>query len=299
MSLKTKGIIAGIIAAVCYGTNPLGVLYLYQEGLNTVSTVFYRYLTAIVMLAVIMIFKGDDFKITKRELLATSFLGVFFGLSSLMLYESFNYMDAGVASTVLFSYPVMVAVIMATFFHERISLTTILSLLLALGGIIMLSKGGGNSNVSMTGIILVICSSLTYAVYIVSVNRADVKMNPIKFTFFIAVFALLMFVGYSFFGQNNSIQILTSGKSWFWAAFLGFFPTVISLIFMNVSIKLVGSTPAAIIGALEPLTAVIIGCCVFSEAFSSKLFLGIVLILSSVILIAGGKKKVIGQSKCQ
>lgn len=290
MSNKAKGIIAGIIAAVCYGTNPLGVLYLYQGGLNTVSTVFYRYLAAIVILAVVMLFKGDNFKITKHEALVTSLLGVFFGASSLTLYASFNYMDAGVASTILFCYPVMVSVIMAVFFHEHISLQMVLSLVLALSGILLLSKGGQGSVVSVTGVALVILSSLTYAVYIVSVNRTKIKMDNFKMTFFVAVFALLLFVFYSFFDADNHLQLLPDMKCVFWAAFLGLFPTVVSLIFMNLSIKLVGSTPAAIMGAIEPVTAVFIGVCVFDEQFTTKLFIGIVLILSAVMLIiAKGK----------
>ena len=283
MSTKTKGIIFGIIAAVCYGANPLGVLFLYKEGLNTVSTVFYRYFTAVLMLAVALVLKGENFKITKRELGVSALLGVFFGISSLALYASFNYTDAGVASTILICYPVMVSVIMAVFFHEKVSLTTVAALLLSSGGILLLSKGGGN--VSMTGVLLVVLSSLSYAIYIVAVNRMKVKISNVKLTFFITLFATPMFVLYSFFGEGNALQILPNMTAVFWAVFLGFFPTVLSLVFMNVSIKLAGSTPAAVTGALEPVTAVIIGVCVFGEAFSLKLLGGILLILSAVLLI--------------
>ena len=241
MSTKTKGIIFGIIAAVCYGTNPLGVLFLYKEGLNTVSTVFYRYFMAVLMLAVALVLKGENFKITKRELGISALLGVFFGISSLALYASFNYTDAGVASTILFCYPVMVSVIMAVFFHEKVSLVTVTALLLSSSGILLLSKGGGN--VSMTGVLLVVLSSLSYAIYIVAVNRMKVKISNVKLTFFITLCATPMFVLYSFFGEGNALQILPNISAVFWAAFLGFFPTVLSRVFMNVSIKLSGTMP--------------------------------------------------------
>lgn len=283
MSSKTKGVLCGIIAAICYGTNPLGVLYLYQEGLNAVSTVFYRYLAAVLLLAVALVAKGENFKISRRELSIAALLGVFFGASSLTLYASFNYMDAGLASTILFCYPVMVSVIMAVFYHEKVSLTTIIALVLSSSGIVLLSKGDGN--VSMTGVILVVVSSLAYAIYIVAVNRWKVTVSNVKLTFFITLFATPMFVVYSFFGEGNSLQMLPSMTAVLWAVFLGLFPTVLSLVFMNVSIKLAGSTPAAVTGALEPVTAVIIGVCIFGEAFSLKLLFGILLILSAVLLI--------------
>ena len=73
-------------------------------------------------------------------------------------------MDAGIASTILFLYPVLVAVIMAVGFHEKVSRITMLSILLAFTGIAMLYKGGGEP-LSFLGVALVFLSSLCYAVY--------------------------------------------------------------------------------------------------------------------------------------
>jgi len=282
MNTKLKGILAGIFAAVCYGTNPLGAKFMLQDGLNNMSTVFYRYVFAVLILAVTLKFSGHSFKITKRELGITAFLGFFFSLSSLTLYASFSYMDAGLASTILFCYPVMVAVIMVLMFHEKLTFTTIASLVLAISGILLLSKG---NNSSTLGVILVILSSLTYSVYIVSVNRMKLKLDNLQLTFWVSVFGLITIALASLFGSNNHLQPLPSIASTGWAFMLGLVPTVLSLIFMNIAIKEAGSTPAAIMGALEPVTAVMIGHFVFDEAFTIKLLIGIILILTAVMLI--------------
>lgn len=282
MNTKLKGILAGIFAAVCYGTNPLGAKFMLQDGLNNMSTVFYRYVFAVLILAVTLKFSGHSFKITKRELGITAFLGFFFSLSSLTLYASFSYMDAGLASTILFCYPVMVAVIMVLMFHEKLTFTTIASLVLAISGILLLSKG---NNSSTLGVILVILSSLTYSVYIVSVNRLKLKLDNLQLTFWVSVFGLITIALASLFGSNNHLQPLPSIASTGWAFMLGLVPTVLSLIFMNIAIKEAGSTPAAIMGALEPVTAVMIGHFVFDEAFTIKLLIGIILILTAVMLI--------------
>ena len=115
MSEKSKGTLCGIVAAVSYGMNPLGALSLYRAGINTNSVLFYRYALAAVLLAALLLVQKTSLRITRREFSVLGLLGVMFAVSSLTLFMSFHYMDAGIASTLLFVYPVMVAVIMAIF----------------------------------------------------------------------------------------------------------------------------------------------------------------------------------------
>ena len=116
MNLKVKGTILGIVSAVSYGTNPLGALFLYQEGLNSNSVLFYRFSLAAVVLACILFIQKQSFRLSRKEVKALCLLGILFAVSSLTFYTSFHHMDAGIASTLLFVYPIMVAVIMSLFF---------------------------------------------------------------------------------------------------------------------------------------------------------------------------------------
>ena len=116
MNVKLRGTLCGVGAAVFYGTNPLGAMNLYQDGISANSTLFYRFGLAIVMLGVMMLVQRKKFGVTRSELLLLAILGMFMGSSSASLFISFNYMDVGIASTLLFVYPVMVAVIMALLF---------------------------------------------------------------------------------------------------------------------------------------------------------------------------------------
>ena len=106
-SNKVKGFAAGIVAAVCYGTNPLGTLELYGDGFNSSSVLIYRYLLAVLMFAVVMLFRKESFKVKWGHLIRLGVLGCMFSLSSATLYVSFHYMAAGIASTILFVYPIM------------------------------------------------------------------------------------------------------------------------------------------------------------------------------------------------
>lgn len=288
-SNKVKGFAAGIIAAVCYGTNPLGTLELYADGFNSGSVLTYRYLLAVVMFAVVMLFRRESFLVRPGHLIRLAFLGVIFSLSSATLYVSFHYMAAGIASTLLFVYPIMTAVMMTVFFHEKVTWTTTIAILLAVSGVGLLYQGDGNEKLSTAGFALVMTSSLLYATYIISVNRWTAPMSNVKFTFYILVFGLLTMLVYSYIA-DEPIQMLHTPKQWLCAAQLALLPTVLSLFFMTISINYIGSTPAAIMGALEPVTAVIIGCLVFGESFSLQLAVGIAAILAGVTLIILRKK---------
>ena len=283
MSLQTKGVILAIISAICYGMNPLGALFLYEEGLNVNSVIFYRFIFASILLAIFMIIKKDSFYLKFKEIILLALLGLLFGISAISLFNSFLYMDAGLASTVLFIYPIFVAIIMALFFKEKNSIITILSIIFAFLGVVLLYESDG-ANVSNFGIFLVIVSSLCYAIYIVIINQY-LKLSALKVTFYSMLFCTITILIHSFFDSSLNIMPLVNFNMWFYTIFLALVPTIISLLFLIKAIQLIGSTSASILGALEPLTAVLIGVYVFNEKITFWLVIGIVFILFGVILI--------------
>jgi len=290
MNSKVKGTIAGVVAAICYGTNPLGAKFLYADGINTNTVLTHRFGLAMIILCVIMLVKKMSFKITKREFGILASLGVLFAASSMTLYSSFLHMDAGIASTLLFVYPMMVALIMTVCFKEKLTWVTVTSILLAFAGIFMLNGANGEGTLNAIGVILVMVSSLTYAIYIVIINRTQIKMSSIKLTFYVLLFCVSCIIIHSFFKPETHLMLLTTPRQYGFALMLAVVPTIMSLVLMTISIRDIGSTPSAILGALEPLTAVMIGIFVFKEAFTLRLAGGIVLILSGVLLIILGKK---------
>ncbi len=288
MNTKLKGTVCGIVAAISYGTNPLGAMNLYKDGISANSTIFYRFGLAALILAAMMVVQRKSFAVTRRELLILAVLGVLMGSSSSSLYFSFYFMDVGIASTLLFVYPVMVAVIMATLFKEKVTASTVVSIALSLAGITLLYHGGDGATLSTMGVMLVMVSSLTYAVYIVIVNKSSLRLSSVKLTFYVLVFGVMTILAYTA-AMGQHIQMLTTPAQWGYAAMLALVPTVISLVLMVIAVHDIGSTPTAIMGALEPLTAVAIGVMCFGEDFTARLATGIVLILAAVILIIAGK----------
>jgi len=285
---KLIGTLAGIAAAVCYGTNPLGALKLYEQGMQTNSVLFFRFGLAWVIIAIVMLFRKESLKVTRQEFTALTGLGLLFIVSSLTLYLSFHYMAAGVASTILFTYPVMTAVIMAVFFHERITWATVCSLVLSTVGVVMLYWSDRSGTLSTIGVILVLASALSYALYIILVNRSNLQMSSFKINFYVLLYCTLGMLVYSLIA-GLPLTLPQNATSWFYVGWLAIVPAIFALVLMVYAAKYVGSIATAILGALEPLTAVLIGIFVFNEPFTLNLAIGIVLILGAVVIIAGRK----------
>jgi len=285
---KLIGTLCAIGAAVCYGTNPLGALNLYAEGMNTPSVLFCRFGMAWIIIAGVMGVKAlrgkESLRVTGRELRTLLALGLLFIGSSLTLYLSFHHMPAGVASTILFTYPVMTAAIMVLFFRERLRWGMALSILLSLVGVLLLYWGDAGGTLSLLGVVLVLVSALTYALYIVVVDKSPLAMSSFKINFYVLFCCAVGMALFALF-SGQSLMMPPTPRAWLWVGWLAVVPAIMALVMMVYAAKYLGSTPTAILGALEPTTAVLIGIFVFGEPFGPRLLVGILLILAAVTLV--------------
>ena len=282
---KFKGFINGALASISYGTNPLFALPMYKLGMETNSILFYRYLFAAIIYGFCLnFFKKVSLKLTLKEFFCIAVMAVLFSLSSITLFESFKYLDSGIACTILFVYPIMVALISTIFFKEKLNKTSISAMFIALFGIFLLN-GGINGNLNLTGVLWVLASALVYAIYIILVKNLEPikKIKYEKLTFYVMSFGVLVFAfNLDFCTKLQSInnwQVLACTIG------LAIFPTIISIETINVAIRLIGPTTTAILGALEPLTAIFFGLLLFGEVLSLNSALGIILIITGVLLI--------------
>lgn len=287
MNVKAKGYILGIIAAATYGMNPLFALPLYKAGMDPDSVLFFRYLFAIPVLGIMIKARGRNFRLQRKEILPLMIMGILVACSSLALFQSYNYMGAGIASTLLFVYPIMVALIMAFAFKEKLTLQTMLCILLALAGIGLLYKSGDGTTLSLTGVVLVLVSALSYAIYIVGVNRPMLRdIATLKLTFYVLLFGMVLFLVRVDFGK--SLHMVDTWYLWGNLLALAVFPTAISFLCTTQAIQYIGATLTAILGALEPLTAVFFGVVVFGESLTMRVGCGILLIIFAVTIIIAG-----------
>lgn len=286
MSRNLKGILCGAISATSYGTNPLFALPLFASGIGVNSVLFYRYFTAVVIyFSVLKFIKKVSLKLALNELIPIIILASLFSASSLTLFTAFRYIESGIACTILFIYPILVALIMNIFYKEKITKTTITALILTSIGILLLYNGKLNQPLSITGVKYILLSALSYALYIVFVKemKSINKLSSEKMSFYVMLFSLPVYIyNLKFLTQ---LQWIDNPMLWLNVLGLAIFPTIVSIETINVAIKLIGSTFTAILGALEPLTAIFIGVILFNETLTTRIICGIVAILTGVTLI--------------
>lgn len=290
VSQRAKGYVLGAIAAATYGMNPLFAVPLYEDcGMNADSVLFLRYLFALPLLAAMLLLRGRSLKPVKGTLAPLALLGGLVALSSLGLFLSYNYMNSGIASTLLFVYPIMVAVIMAVFYRERLSTQTIVCILVATGGIALLYKSEDGQSISLIGTMWVFISALAYAIFIVGVNLKRIKSVPtLQLTFYTLLFGISLFVV-----RLLTVEELTLPTKWYyWGNVVGLavFPTAISFVCTTRAIQLIGSTPTAILGALEPVVAILIGVTVLGQWLSPRETVGLAMIIGAVTAVIAGSK---------
>lgn len=285
---RLHGFILGAVAAITYGMNPLFAVPLYQQGMNADSVLLFRYIVAIPIVAAMLLLRGRNLRLPKHSVLSLVFLGLVVAISSLGLFMSYNYMNSGIASTLLFIYPIMVAVIMAAFYHERITLRLVSCIAVALFGIALLYKNDQGVTLSLTGSVLVAVSALSYAIYLVAVNNKKLREIPtLLLTFYVLLFGSVLFLFRIIFFEELILPV----KWYYWGNLLGLaaFPTAVSFICTTRAIQLIGSTPTAILGALEPVAAIFFGVMLLGQSLTLRELIGLILIILSVTTVIAGK----------
>ena len=256
--------------------------------MDSVSVLFWRYALSVPMLAVLMLCRHIDFRLSKAEAIQIALLGAVMALSSLLLYLSYNYMDAGLASTILFVYPIVTAVLMAFVFHERVAPLVWGCLALASVGIGVLCELNGNTHVSIAGVLLSLGSALTYAIYLVFINKGHITHLPsAKITFYVLLFGSLMLGVLLLCRWQIAVP---QGLHWGYSIGAALFPTALSLVLTTLAIQGIGSTQTAILGAMEPITAVMVGLTLFGEHLTVRSCIGIALIVIAVTIVVARKQ---------
>lgn len=300
---RVWGYLAGIITGVTYGMNPLFAMPVLGAGVSVETVLFVRYAVAALVLGMVIFSTHKSFAVSRKQLGWLAMLGVLFACSSLFLFLSYNYIPSGIATTIIFLYPTLVALIMV-FLKVFPTWQTWVSIVVTFIAILFLCNYDSSQPVHFEGIILAFLSALSYAFFIVLINRKrclrELSNDVLTFYALITgciVFGLIAFVG-NHSGKisllNDFNTICAHSSLWLNLILLAVIPTVISTATLAASTKIIGATKASVMGVFEPLTAILIGTLIFDEKMSWNIVIGIVLSIFAIcfmILRPGRKSK--------
>lgn len=276
-----KGYIYTALSAVIFGLMPLLTKIIIARGATSFTIPFFRVFYVTIVLFFALKIKKIDLHLEKRDLPSVILTSIFgSGLTIIILNESYNYVDTGIATSLHFLYPLFVAILCCFFYGEKIKKKQIISISFALVGIIcFMSKGNG----SLFGYFLAIASGLTYAFYLVKMDKSGlVKMNALKLSFYLALFTTIEIFTMNLYMQEVVFKM--DVLSYTLLLVLALSSSFLATVLLQKGVLLLGSTRASFICLLEPVTSMIVGILWLNEALTLNKGLGGLAIIISLII---------------
>ena len=283
---------AGIITGITYGLNPLFGIPLMNKGIAVDSILFFRYGIAVLILGAILLFNKHSFKIDLKQGGVLLTLGVLYAMSSIFLFEAYKYIPSGLATTLIFLYPVLVALIM-TFLRVVPSWPVWLAIIATFIGVIIMTQSNSSQEIDPIGVLLSLGSALVYSLFIVIINRSkaisDISNSLLTF-YALSVGAAIFFVRTAISGGDIMAGI-DSNMDWLNLVGLAILPTIVSTATLAMATRNIGATKASVLGVFEPITAILVGTLVFGEALTSNIIIGILIAIVAVTFMIVSTKR--------
>ena len=283
---------AGIITGITYGLNPLFGMPLMNNGAAIESILFFRYAFAVVILGAFLWLSKQSFKITAKQAGVLLVLGLLYTASSIFLFEAYNYIASGLATTLIFLYPVLVAIIMV-FLGVVPSWPVWLAIAATFGGVLVMTQGSGGEAIDLIGVLLSLGSALVYALFIVIINRskAIAEISNTLLTFYALTVGAIVFLGMMAFSDTSITAGIEGSAAWLNLLGLALLPTIVSTATLAIATRNIGATKASVLGVFEPITAILVGTLMFGEPLTTNIVVGIVIAIVAVTFMISVTKR--------
>lgn len=267
---------AGIITGITYGLNPLFAMPLMNQGAAIESILFFRYFFAVVLLGAFLFLSKERFKISGKQAGILLVLGLLYTMSSLFLFEAYHYIASGLATTLIFLYPVLVAIIMV-FLGVVPSWPVWLAIAATFGGVVIMTQGSSGEEINPLGVLLSLGSAFVYSLFIVIINRSKTiaSISNSLLTFYALSVGAIVFMSKIAFSDTPITTGITDCCDWLNLVGLALLPTIVSTATLAVATRNIGATKASVLGVFEPITAILVGTLMFGEALTTNIVVGI------------------------
>ena len=279
-----SGVFYAVVSSASFGLIPLFSISLMDTGIAMPSILFYRFAVAAAKMAIVVLLTGRNFRIERRYMPSVVWLSLLYAVTAILLLASYRDIPSGVATTIHFLYPLAVTLIMSMFFKERATITTLIAVGVSLAGVALLTWGNHSVGDYKHGVLLVLVTVATYAIYIVGVMKSRAsRVDSVVLTFYVLMLGALIFFLYAL--ATSGVDSIHRWSNWRDIVMLALLCTVLSDLTLILAIKRIGSTMTSILGSMEPMTAVIVGVLYFDERFDTTSVIGLLLIVVAVVLV--------------
>ena len=288
------GYAAGIITGVTYGLNPLFAVPLIRQGISVDTILLFRYLLAVVILGGWLAVRKENFRVSRKQV---SRLVLLAARGYLLQRVQYNYIPSGVATTIVFLYPVLVAIIMV-FMRVYPTWQVWLAIVMTFVGVLFLCRTDGNGMLHWRGLALSFASALAYAMFIVIVNRSRTirSVSNSLLTFYALLTGVCIFLVHGLVSQGGVSSLmkgLDHPSVWLNLTGLAVMPTVVSTATLAMATRIIGATKASVLGVFEPVTAILVGAVAFGESITANVIIGIAITMAAItfMIVSSSKGK--------
>ncbi len=285
------GIFLVVLSGVCYGFAPVLAVYAYQGGATVSEFVLLRYGFASVFFILYMlylfIYKRSFFSMLSKISLALMLAaGILQAVASYLYMNSVQYVTPGLAAILFYTYLIWVAVWDLVFNKERLQISGVIGIALALIGLALV-VGVSWGKIIPIDIFMGLAAGLALSGFMMTSNAVTKKLEPIVASPIICLITTipLLLIG----SITGTLNFQISTEAWLACAATGIF-TAIALFTLLTGIKIVGSTTASVLSSFEPVTAVVLSALLLSQKLTALQLLGSVVIVIGVVLVVTSKR---------
>ncbi len=284
-----------VCASISWGTVGIANQAIYTYGVtNALSLSFLRLAIATPLFFLVSWIRlgRSLFHIKPRDLGVMMLMGSMIALSQACYVAALASAGVGIATLIAICMaPVIIAIFSALLTRERMTPMTLIALIAALSGTILLvgtRSHSGAGATSLVGIVLAFLSACGYAGFILCGRLLTNSYHPFQISSVaFGTGALLLLVC----AASTRLVLVYPAWGWLILLYLGCVPTALGYGLFQVGIRSVPATVASIVTMCEPLTAVILAWILFHEQPGPSGLLGACFLLGAMVIILLAPKK--------
>ena len=279
-----NGILYIVLSSVAFGVMPILAKLAYNEGATTYSVLFLRFIFAAIMIFYYLIKNKISLKLSKKQILLVILLGIFgYSGTAGCLFLAYNYISVGLATMVLYTYPIIVSLLSYFIYNEKLYTKKIICFILSLVGLYALI-GVNTASLNAKGLLLSAMSAIFYSLYVIGASSTEIKkINCFVMTFYVSIVSAVT-MGILGVG-TNTLNFNFTFYSLVCVLLLAFISTVVALMAFLQGVKIIGPSKASILSTLEPIVSLILGYFILKQVVTLQQVFGSILIIFAVLLL--------------
>lgn len=278
------GILFIVAASLLFGFVPSINKFVMLDGVPAASVTFFSQSILVITSFILIKIKGERMHVAGKDLIQMLLLGaVGMGGTGFLIAQSCTLIPVGLATVLHFLYPTLVSVVMILMFGQKMTVFKALAIVSSISGMILIANPGGEG-FAVLGIVLALCSSMTYSFYIISNDVSSVNNYPQLVKLFYSALGSAALFGMISIGSGSFKLPSTAGASA--AMIFSGLCSFSAFLCINLGIRIVGASVASFVNMLEPITSVVVSFIMYHDDLTTAMLIGIALVLLAVFLVA-------------